>query len=127
MYRVGITTNKRNKNQWGILRDRLLRLNTPQQQSTTVTNAFVFTWPYAFAQVDTSSFLIKLDVQLFFFHSLYFRDCSVSFLMADGLFFSFQVCDAITIRFIFKGNLTGSARFLNIQLFRAVVAFNEEK
>lgn len=47
--------------------------------------------------------------------------------MADGLFFSFQVCDAITIRFIFKGNLTGSARFLNIQLFRAVVAFNEEK
>jgi hypothetical protein len=29
MYRVGTTTNKRNKNQWGILRDRLLRLNTP--------------------------------------------------------------------------------------------------
>jgi hypothetical protein len=29
MYRVGTTTSKRNKNQWGILRDRLLRLNTP--------------------------------------------------------------------------------------------------
>ncbi len=76
MYRVGITANKRNKNQWGILRDRLPRLNTPAA-ATTVTNAFVFTGTYASAQVYTSSFRIKLDVQLLFFHNLFPRDGSV--------------------------------------------------
>lgn len=85
-----------------------------RQQPTTVTNAFVLAVRFR------SSWYVFISNQIgcaTLFHNLYFRNCSVSFLMADGLFFSFQVCDAITIRFIFKGNLTGQLAFWTFNCF----------